>query len=145
MKRNVLTLAVYTVLQWTWGIPQTLLGFLLFLWLTVKRPRRKRSYFHGAVVSQWSLTYSLSLGMFIFHGRPQDTDVLVHEWGHTVQSLVLGPFYLFAVGLPSAVWCVFPPVVRRRRRRHIKYTSFYCEKWASRAGQRLTGMEALWN
>ena len=144
LKKNRLTLAVYALFQWTWGLPQTLAGFLVFLWLTLRKPRRNRIFFHGAVASQWSLPYGLSLGMFIFISDPGETDVLVHEWGHSVQSLILGPFYLFLIGLPSAVWCVFPPVVRMRRRKRLKYTSFYCERWASLTGQRLTGMEALW-
>ena len=49
-------------------------------------------------------------GAFIFidtgaEGEEYKKTVSVHEYGHTIQSLILGPLYLFVVGIPSFVWC----------------------------------------
>jgi hypothetical protein len=147
MKRNRLTLTLYWLLQFTWGLPQSLCGLLLFLGLLVCGPRRKLCVFHGAAVIHWRFPYSMALGPFIFFGHggtSVETAAAVHEWGHTVQSVILGPLYLAVVGLPSALWCLLPPFRRLRRTSGVRYTDLYCEKWASRTGERLTGTPALW-
>jgi len=28
---------------------------------------------------------------------------LVHEYGHTIQSIILGPLYLLIIGIPSSI------------------------------------------
>ena len=85
----------YLVLQFTWGAIQNVLGFLLFL----KNIRCEHEGDWGGV----------SLGAFIFingkRGDEYKKTVSVHEYGHTIQSLILGPLYLFVVGIPSFVWC----------------------------------------
>mgnify|MGYP007099320789 FL=1 len=43
--------------------------------------------------------------MFIFTARPYDLKLIQHEYGHTVQSLILEPIWLFVIGLPSLIWC----------------------------------------
>lgn len=30
-----------------------------------------------------------------------------HEYGHQLQSYILGPLYLLIIGLPSGLWCWF--------------------------------------
>lgn len=57
----------------------------------------------GAVVTSWKLGSSLSLGMFIFTRTPYDLKLVQHEYGHTVQRLILEPLWLFVIGLPSLV------------------------------------------
>lgn len=126
----------YGILQIIWGFPQTLLGFAVFL-----RLRKSPHYrYHGAIVTEWKKTTGLSLGLFVFvpEGNP-GKDFLVHEYGHTIQSLVLGPLYLFVVGIPSAVWCNLPWCIAFRRKRKCSYQSFYTERWANRCGERTTG------
>ena len=70
--------------------------------------------------------------------------VAIHEYGHTFQSLLLGPFYLFVIGLPSIVWAGSKRLSRMRREKHIPYTRFYCERWASSWGEKVTKEEADW-
>ena len=64
-------------------------------------------------------------------------NLLVHEYGHTVQSLILGPFYLVVVGLPSVVWAKAPTLVKSRRRKHVSYYSFGPERFANWLGERV--------
>ena len=107
---------LYILLQCTWGIPQTLLGFIMFL----IHIRSRHYVYHGAIVTEIPGRGSVSLGMFVFIGTVMPTDlrtkhrirdeemehcVLVHEYGHTIQSLILGPLYLLVIGIPSLTWC----------------------------------------
>ena len=148
MKKVPLTLVIYTILQWTWGILQNILGGLLFLFLLIKNPKAKHDYYHGAVVTPWKQGKgSMGLGMFIFFGHqgaPDAKEVIVHEWGHTVQSVILGPLFLFVIGLPSLIWAYTPKFEKMRKEKNIPYTAAYCEKWASGMGERLTGEPAVW-
>ena len=140
----------YFVLQWTWGVVQNLLGALLTL-LLCRRPHER---FFGAVVTRWKLSGSMSLGMFLFLGKALFEDappeaihrseqrILVHEYGHSIQSLLLGPLYLPVIGLPSLLWANFPPMRRLRSKRGISYYKMYQETWANRLGRRATGMRA---
>ncbi len=137
-KRSVATRALFVLAQCTWGALQTIVGLCVFL-PNIARPHR---LYRGAVVTEWRMLSSVSLGLFIFVS-PQPTEdasrrLLVHEYGHAVQSLMLGPLYLFAVGIPSATWASLPPLRRMRQKRRVSYYSFYTERWADRLGEWVT-------
>lgn len=134
-----LYLAVYWLLQWTWGIMQNLCGLALFL-LNIRREHR---FFHGAVVTSWNNPgYSTGLGMFIFMSDrlPADdyTRTRVHEYGHTVQSMILGVLFLPVIGLPSVLWAAVHAFKRYRREKRVSYYRFYPERWANFLGERVT-------
>lgn len=60
------------------------------------------------------------------------SEYLAHEYGHTKQSRMLGPFYLLIVGLPSIIW---NGCFENYRTKHNKsYYSFYTERWADELG-----------
>ena len=124
---NIVKRLFYTLLQCTWGILQTLAGAVMFLVLI----RRKHFIYRGCVATEWKLRSSASVGIFIFvssslEGRLRG-EIIVHEYGHTVQSVILGPLYPLVIEIPSAVWCLAPPFVRMREKRNISYYSFYPE------------------
>lgn len=148
MKHVPLTLVIYTILQWTWGLLQNIAGGILFLIQRIKNPKAELKYYHGAIITPWKPGKgSMGLGMFIFFGHqgsPETDAVIVHEWGHTVQSVILGPLFLFVIGLPSVVWAYTPRFEKLRKEKNIKYTDAYCEKWASGMGEKLTGTPAVW-
>ena len=136
---------LYWLLQWTWGIVQNVMGGLLTLTLF----RRPHFRYRGAIVTRWPFRGSMGLGMFIFLSRAytdapeayrrHEARILVHEYGHTVQSAILGPLFLPAIALPSIVWANVPAFERLRQRRHISYYRMYQERWANRLGHRVTG------
>ena len=131
---------MYTVLQIFWGFPQTVLGFAVFLRLR----KASHSRYHGAVVTEWKRSTGVSLGLFVFipEGK-QGKDFLVHEYGHTIQSLLLGPLYLLIVGIPSALWCNLHCFEKLRRRKRISYQRLYTERWANHLGEKMTGEKTL--
>ena len=84
---------LFYLVQFTWALPQNLVGGIGFLAL---RKKYKHERFNNAFV-----TYvphdnfgGVSLGIFIFMNpdRPADRvhDTRMHEYGHTIQSLLLG-------------------------------------------------------
>ena len=122
----------YILCQLTWGIFQTLLGLFVF----IVHIGDRHYFYRGAVVTEWKSSSGLSLGMFVFIPKDEPTDRLLrHEYGHTVQSLMLGPLFLFIIGIPSFMWASLPAFKRRRREKKINYYSFYPEKWADKLGK----------
>ena len=125
---------VVRLMHATWGLPQALAGAAVNL-VVGKRVRRQR--FRSAVVTEWSLKSGLSLGPFIFVPRGCDHRLVVHEYGHTVQSLILGPLYLPVIVVPSLVWAGVPALERRRVRRCVSYYDFFTERWANALAERV--------
>ena len=120
--------------QWTWGLPQTLVGFIVFL-IFRKYPH---STYNGCIVTRWSKRDSLGMGMFLFLGC-EDPQVRVHEFGHSVQSLILGPLFLPIMGIPSFLWCNLPGCRHLRKEKDISYYHFYPESTANRLGSWASG------
>ena len=137
-------LFLYYFLQLTWGIIQNILGFMIWIFVLLTGPKEKRHVFQGALVTRWYLKSSMSMGMFLFMGS-DDPRVLVHEYGHTIQSCILGPFYLPVIGIPSFCWANTPRFARSRRIGRYRYSDFYPERWANHLGRRFTGREAIRN
>lgn len=134
-------LAVASVVQLGWGAPQTLAGGLICGCLALRGSRHLR--YRTALVTLWRMQKGLSLGPFIF--VPEDLaderlrPLLTHEYGHTIQSLILGPAYLPLIVIPSLTWAGLPVCERYRRGRSISYYSFYTERWANALASRVTG------
>ncbi|MBP3866239.1 MAG: hypothetical protein J6D25_00310 [Eggerthellaceae bacterium] len=133
---------LYAIVQLVWGLPQTLAGLFVLL---IHRNRPHFRY-RGAVVTTWKSRKALSLGPFVFMNGSDDVatalesvdrPLLVHEYGHTIQSLFLGPLYLPAVGLPSAIWFNVPALSRMRSEKGVSYYGFYTERSANWLGERI--------
>jgi hypothetical protein len=120
--------------QWTWGLPQTLVGFIVFL-ICYKQPN---GMYRGCVTTRWGNRGSMGMGMFLFLGT-EDPQVRVHEFGHSVQSLILGPLFLPVMGIPSFLWCNIPYFRRMRKEKSISYYRFYPESTANRFGSWASG------
>ena len=120
--------------QWTWGLPQTLIGFIVFL-ICLQQPH---GIYHGCITTRWNNRGSLGMGMFLFLGS-EDPQVRVHEFGHSVQSLILGPLFLPIMGIPSFLWCNLAPCRRLRKEKGVSYYRFYPESTANRLGAWASG------
>ena len=122
--------------QWSWGILQTLVG-AIFFWHYRRAPHER---YRGTVVTYWDRRGdNLSLGMFVFlDGEKRSSEktraLLAHEYGHCVQSLLLGPLYPLVIGIPSLIWAV--AFAAYRKKNSISYDAFFPEKWATRIGEK---------
>lgn len=121
----------YNAAQWTWGLPQTLIGAALY----VKHRNDDHFDYRGARATAWDKDSGVSLGKFIFvprrAGGSAGKFLLEHEYGHSLQSLILGPFYLFVVGAPSMLWNRLPYFRHKRVRTGKSYYSAPFENTAN--------------
>ena len=116
--------------QLLWEQPQTLLGVLLRVFVQGEVYR-----FEGRVWVEPRRCFGVSLGRYLF----ASVEALHHEYGHCLQSRILGPLYLPLVGLPSflrAGWSIVLCRVFGRSSVEVRkwYYGGYPEKWADELG-----------
>ena len=144
-----LTIDTLTVLRHvTWELPQTLLGVLVcsFVKLFDREAKTFRAPSATLVTRTTLLGGGVSLGMFLFSfdyerrfGRKlvaAQQRMEAHELGHARQSCLLGPLYLFIVGVPSISRAALFRIARAAGRRipADRYYRGYPEAWADRLG-----------
>lgn len=126
------------ILLFIWQLPQNILGLILFWWYKQISTKTKRDTYKGVnYLFADKMEGGISLGNYIILGywytdyiNWQGKDAVNHEWGHTKQSQMLGPLYLFVIGIPSILhaavhsgWC-----------KQKSYYHFWTEKWADKLG-----------
>jgi len=97
--------------RWTWELPQTVLGKGYSHIRNMTGNVDDVSYYGGATLvnkndnSGWR--WGLTLGPYINSKNvvadPYTDDLFRHEFGHTLQSRLVGPLYLTHVGIPSFI------------------------------------------
>ena len=119
------------VLRWIWEFPQCLLGLILTFIYNVeyKETRGDVRIYAGKFPG------GISLGLYTLmyeNGYKYNTKYIKdHEYGHTIQSMYLGPLYLIVIGMPSILWAAF---YRHDSKRPNKYYGFFTERWADKLG-----------
>ena len=117
------------IVLWIWQLPQNLLGlfFLLFL-----KPEFSIVFRTSKIYYSTEMRGGISLGHYIFLNDrywEKSGDSELHEYGHGLQSIYLGPLYLFVIGIPSLLWAAW-----WNEDRGVSYYSFYTERWADYLG-----------
>lgn len=133
---------LYIFVQCTWGFFQTFIGLFFFL-SNIKCEHR---FYRCAIETKWNYRGGLSLGMFIFTPTDKFENrnlICVHEYGHTIQSLLLGPL-MFFVGVISVIWGDLPYFEKLRREKGVPYTACFVEAWASKWGELVSKEKAIW-
>ena len=118
-----------------WELPQLVLGYLLYMFTRKKITAAKKfNGFRVYFVKGFPGGISLSLFIFLNDKDSEDIRSIKHEYGHSLQSVYLGWFYLIVVGLPSIIrslaWRIF-------KLKSIRYYEGYPEKWADYLGEKL--------
>lgn len=120
---------VLSVLAYIWQLPQNIVGIVIRLCYKEDHSLR---YKDKTVRVCKTFPGGVSLGdTVIVKKYPYDTRTwnnVKHEWGHTRQSLYLGPFYLIVIGIPSAIWALV------YNGQEEGYYEFYTEHWADKLG-----------
>ena len=112
-------------LFYLWELPQNLVGLAL---MKALGPGKEDVYRDARILRTEKMRGGISLGRYIIvDKRMSDPLIDQHEWGHTRQSKLLGPFYLPVVGIPSLLWALW-----WTPRRKCSYVSFSTERWADR-------------
>lgn len=131
--------ALFYLIQFTWGLPVNLVGLILFL--CCRGRFRSERFCNSVATCLPKLGGGFSIGVFLFIGASSTADcpgLCAHEYGHTIQCLLLGPLYWLVVALPSAVWC--HAFSGYRRKRGTPYDALYCERWATAWGRAWSGL-----
>lgn len=116
-------------LLFLWELPQNILG--LTLWACTRKRIRSVKQVQGRFFLH--APFGVSLGHFVFWCGYGDEGERIrrHEYGHTFQSRLMGPFYLLLVGLPSVSRGVYSLFHRTRTGRYWQgYYRGYPERWA---------------
>lgn len=108
-----------------WQLPQNILGLILLAYL-----RGEKKHTFNGINFYYCPGFSggISLGKYIILGS-KEAKSIKHEYGHCIQSKILGWLYLIIVGLPSIIHCWLC-----NHDKHPYYT-FYVEKWADKLGK----------
>lgn len=136
---DVMKRVLYVLVQCSWGALQTCLGLVLFLYYR----RARHEIYCGAVYTKWKRDGGISLGLFIFTPDKEEAwchEMAAHEYGHTWQSIMLGPLYLAVIGIPSIVWARSKRCIELRRKKKLPYSAFYTERWADSLGAKMTAV-----
>lgn len=110
-----------------WQLPQMLVALIMIPFLGKLELVASRHFnfcFKGE-----KMKGGISLGMlcFVSESLSHDKESVAHELdGHTMDSKILGPFYLLLIGIPSILWAwLYDPT------KHCYY-DFYTERWANK-------------
>lgn len=119
------------ILKYFWQLPQLIAAFIYYQYLKSKDEILDTCTCQGAIVFiKRKSCGSVTLGSYIFLS-PRATDTTVrHEWGHTRQSLILGPLYLIVIGIPSIIWAATHKSIAPNK----PYDWFYTEALANKLG-----------
>lgn len=116
-------------LAYTWELPQALIAALI-IWVIGGDCNRE----WGNDAATDIVWYKVERGLFgggiclgeyiLFDAKRRVTDKdILHEYGHCKQSRMLGPLYLFVVGIPSIIRNIYDRIA------HKKWTSYSRKKW----------------
>lgn len=96
--------AIYYILNFTWGLPMTLIGGLVSLVLIIagKKPVHTFRNSPGVMFMVGKSWGGLSLGPFIITDWLPTHALINHELGHACQNAVFGPFMIF-IAIASCV------------------------------------------
>lgn len=121
---------MWFVIKWIWQLPQHIVALLYYWYLIYKKRILMVDKEDVYVIYTKNVTGSVTLGIYIFLSWRASTKTLMHEIGHTKQSLYLGPLYLLVIGLPSITWVL----IHRTWLKSKSYYWFFSEKWANKLG-----------
>jgi hypothetical protein len=132
--------SILLIMRCIWELPQNLVGIIV--WLIIRHTITRAEIIHKRFFFQ-THAIGISLGSFIFWSNSNDSIVPTaptnkeHEYGHSIQSLIFGPFYLILVGIPSISRVMYCSLYcRLNKTKWANYYSGYPEKWADKLGMK---------
>jgi len=117
------------ILLYLWQLPQNILGIILLL---IYCPKKYIIFRTSMVWYSDKFPGGISLGKYIIVNEKyweDNGDTELHEYGHSIQSMWLGPLYLFVIGIPSILWAAW-----WNEGRGVSYYKFYTEALADKLG-----------
>ena len=129
---GVNTVSFY-ILSFTWGLPVSLAGLLVFTVLVIfgKKPCRYGCCVYISIGRRWG---GCNYGWFCLTGK-NCLNVLPHELGHGLQNIILGPLTVPLIGLPSSIRYHTRKILAKRGKKLRPYDSIWFESLATALGK----------
>ena len=130
MKNKGILYWIIYILLLLWQLPQYLVALVMWPFLGKKTKVAER-HFNACFVGE-KMSGGISLGPIAYVSKrlvKYSADVCHELDGHTVQSKILGPFYLLIRGLPSIIHAWLYDYKK------TCYYDFYTERWANKAAK----------
>ena len=131
---------------WIWQLPQNLFGFLISRFAKETAivdvvDKKVKVYF-----MKYFFHSGISLGNYIILERKKHFNAsnkyhlneIKHEYGHSLQSIKLGPLYLLVIGIPSFARNIYDRLFHRKwtfLERNKWYYAHFPERWADELGK----------
>lgn len=114
------------ILRWIWEFPQCFLGWILtkFYYVEYKETYKGEKVFSGEFPGGISLGIYILLDDYFY--RHRNALHVEHEYGHSIQSKILGWLYLPIVGILSGLWAI----LHRKFFKRVSYYRFITERGA---------------
>jgi len=101
-----LRLTKFYLLSFTWGLPWTLIGLVIFgiSWVFFHEDMEIR-LIEGRISVRFTEQRfgGVSLGIVYFVDKSNSYRLHTHELGHTIQSMYWGPLFIFVIAIPSFI------------------------------------------
>ena len=130
-KKGILYWIAYALLL-VWQLPQYVTALVMWPFMGKKTKIADRHFNKCYMAENMSGGISLGPIAYVSPRSAKRPETVAHETdGHTVDSKILGPLYLFVVGIPSILNAAFDFT--------DCYYDFYPERWANRHAGLNTG------
>lgn len=114
------------ILLYIWQLPQNIIGLFIILFINGETKHKFNNityYYYDPFPG------GISLGNYLILGS-QHSQSIKHEYGHAIQSRLLGPLYLIIIGIPSLIWAgMYGTIIPEHEN---NYYRFYTERWADK-------------
>lgn len=124
---------LYWLLNFTWGILTTLCGLLLSLAMLCigKKLKRWHSIWYFQIFDNWG---GMEMGTMFLRDNSNYISTNNHEYGHTFQNAILGPFFIFIIAIPSAIRYWYQEIRKRQHKPNVEYDLIWFEGSATDIG-----------
>lgn len=119
---------IKSILKYIWQLPQNIIALIYLGYLIAENQILEVEEYKGAKVYTKYSSGSVTLGNYIFISSRAAENTIKHEYGHTKQSLYLGPLYLIIIGIPSILWAMTHKIIAPDK----PYSCFYTESIADK-------------
>lgn len=132
---------LFWLTQLTWGLPINLLGIFVSIFCLCKgiHPKRFGYALYFEIGEKWG---GVNFGGFFFIQKNGSNQLKSHEYGHSFQTLLLGPFTPFIILIPSATRYHYRNYKANKGISLPPYDAFWCEGWATSLGHKYSPQDA---
>lgn len=95
----------FYILNFTWGIIMNIIGAIGAMFVMLETGIKPTRHAGNIVFKFGHYWGGVSLGIFTFMCLEADEHTLNHEFGHSIQNAIFGPFFIPLVAIPSFIRC----------------------------------------